>query len=123
LWKIHDVINVSWLKPYKESRKFPREEVALPPAIVFEGQEHFEVERILAMEMRGAKRKRTQWFLVKWQGWPDMYNLWLPKSELTNAKDAIKDFMETRSWRSGIAILSCPISISHPGHLHSASEC
>ena len=95
LWKIHDVINVSWLKPYKESRKFPREEVALPPAIVFEGQEHFEVERILAMEMRGAKRKRTQWFLVKWQGWPDMYNLWLPKSELTNAKDAIKDFMET----------------------------
>ena len=97
LWKIHDVINVSWLKPYKESRKFPREEVALPPAIVFEGQEHFEVERILAMEMRGAKRKRTQWFLVKWQGWPDMYNLWLPKSELTNAKDAIKDFMETKA--------------------------
>lgn len=125
LWRIHPVISVAWIKPYKESLKFPREEVSLPPALVFEGEERFEVERILDMEYRGAKRKRTQWFLVKWTGWPDMYNLWLPKSELQHAKEAVQDFFKQRprSLEGGHAPFPLMLTPSLPLLLHHLLLC
>jgi hypothetical protein len=62
--KIHPVFYVSLLEPYKES-SIPGKSQVLPPSIEIEGQEEFEVSKIL--DSRIIRRKLE--YLVQWQGY------------------------------------------------------
>ena len=37
--------------------------------------------------MKGEKH-----YLVKWEGWPTEYNLWVPLQDMENAQEAIRKF-------------------------------
>jgi hypothetical protein len=61
-----------------------------PPPIIIDGQEEYEVERIIA-----KRRFQDQvQYLVKWAGYPIEEAMWLTKEDMKNASDLIKEFEE-----------------------------
>ena len=85
-FKIHDVINVSRVRPYKPPVE--GQHVTLPEAVEVEGTPEYEVEQVLDSRLKRGKLE----YLVKWSGYTDDYNTWEPESNLDNSKEAINDF-------------------------------
>ena len=85
-FKIHDVINVSWARPYKPPVE--GQHVTPPEAIEVEGTPEYEVEEVLDSWLKWGKLE----YLVKWSGYMNDYNTWEPESNLDNSKEAINDF-------------------------------
>ena len=61
---------------------------AQPPPDLIEGEEEWELEAILDSRIAW----NTLQYRVKWKGWPDSYNEWLPAKELDNARELIAEF-------------------------------
>jgi hypothetical protein len=85
--KIHPVFHASKLIPYQ------RDEIAnrnpgKPGPISVEGQDEFEVEKVLNSRVH---RRKVQ-YLVKWVGYDDSENTWEPARNLTHAWDLVKEF-------------------------------
>ena len=58
---------------------------------MIEGEEEYEIEAIVAHRGQGKRRQ----YLVKWAGYPDSENQWLPTKELTrNAADILNDYQQ-----------------------------
>jgi len=88
--QIHPVFHNSLLKPYKETMAH-RPNFACPPLEIVGGEEgHYEIERILTSHPT-RNWKSTQ-YLVKWKGYPDSENSWLPAKELQSARKLLKQF-------------------------------
>ena len=85
-YKIHNVINVSQLRLYKEPSAGQRV-TPLEPVKV-EGQPEYEVKEVLDSRLKKGKLE----YLIKWSGYTDEYNTWEPVSNLENSKEAIEDF-------------------------------
>ena len=85
-FKIHDVINVSRVQPYKPPVEGQR--VIPLEAVEIEGTPGYEVEQVLDSQLKRGKLE----YLVKWSGYTDDHNTWEPESNLGNSKDAINDF-------------------------------
>ena len=91
--RIHPVINVSQLKPYRDGTgEFPFRPQPIdrpdPEALDAFGQPIHEVERVL--EHRGSGR--TLQYLVLWRGYPVEEATWEPAANLTSAPDAIRAY-------------------------------
>jgi hypothetical protein len=98
--RIHPVFHNSLLKPYVETSAHGPN-FARPPPEIIEGEEgHYKIEEIL-QECPTRNRKSTQ-YLVKWKGYPDSENSWLPAKELTHAKDALRKFKSKHAPKEGI---------------------
>ena len=94
--KIHPVIHVSQLKCYiRNSPYSPNQAKPLPEII--DSKEEYEVEKILD--------KRTKYrhaeYLVKWKGYGNEDNMWLPYWKLDNSADLVKEFEYTLNKRNG----------------------
>jgi hypothetical protein len=76
-WKIHNAFHASLLTRYKETDAHGPNYPGQVPDIV-EGQEEYEVEKILASSYKGRGRKRKLHLLIKWKGYPDAENTWEP---------------------------------------------
>ncbi len=87
-WRIHDVFHASLLNSYHEttvhSPNFTR-----PPPDLIEGEEEFEVERIVAHRKFG-RSKRLQ-YLIKWKGYPESDNTWEPADQV-HAPQLVKHY-------------------------------
>src|SRR6266403_1360160 len=70
-WRIHDVFHTSLLNPYHETNVYGPNFTRPPPDLI-EGEEEFEVERIIAHRTFG-RSKRLQ-YLIKWRGYPESDN-------------------------------------------------
>ena len=83
---IHLVVNVSRLQLYKLQVK--GQKVTLPALVIVEGEEKYEVEKIL--------NKRKMWgrdkFLVWWKGYIAEADTWEGKEKLGNAKELVEEF-------------------------------
>ena len=84
--KIHPVVNVSrvWLyKPQVEGQK------KIPPKpVIIEGEEEFEVEKILNKRMVQGKEK----FLVRWKGYMTEEDTWESRENLENTEELVEEF-------------------------------
>lgn len=80
---VHDVFHVSLLRPHLVGG----DGVAPPEPIVVEGQAEYKIERVIAhRDRRGRQRE----YLVRWVGHDSSEDMWLPESELTNARDILR---------------------------------
>ena len=70
-WLIHDVFHVSQLKPVIG-------DVQRESELLVDGNLEYEIESIL--DMRTVRNTRQ--FLVKWKGYKDYNNTWVPEDEL-----------------------------------------
>jgi hypothetical protein len=52
--------------------------------------EHYEVETVL--QSRLTPNKKGIQYLIKWKGYPDSENSWLPASQMKHAADLVKKF-------------------------------
>jgi hypothetical protein len=97
--RIHPTFHVSKLKPYRDgSAIFPwRNQPSRPsPEILPDGEEAWEVERIIDKRQRKYGRNTRTEYLVHWKGYPDHDRTWEPASSLKHAAQSVREF-ETRA--------------------------
>ncbi len=73
-----------------------------PPPDLIEGEEEFEVKRIVAHRMFGQS-KHLQ-YLIKWKGYPESDNTWEPADQV-HAPDLIKLYQSTAKHQSAIRVM------------------
>jgi len=84
--KIHPVVNVSRVRQYVGQVEGQRKEQPAP--VIIEGEEEWEVERILNKRKVRGKDK----YLVRWKGFTAELDTWEERENLENAKEAIEEF-------------------------------
>lgn len=84
--KMHNVFHVSLLKAYHA--QLPQR----PPPIWEEGEDVFEVERII----RHRTVRRQLQFLVLWKRYPLTDATWEPVRHLLNAKDVVQEYVQEK---------------------------
>ena len=86
--KIHPVVNISRVKPYKECLEGQSTFKPGPVQVTEDREIEFEVESIIDSRWKGRRLE----YLVHWKGYSDEDRTWEPKGNLANASEAIKDF-------------------------------
>ena len=85
-FKIHDVINVLQLRPYKSP--VAGQQSTPPEPVDVEGTAEFEVDKVIDSRLKRGKLE----YLVKWSGYTDDYNTWEPVDNLSNSLEALDEF-------------------------------
>jgi hypothetical protein len=91
-WKIHNMFHAKLLTPYKET-ELHRLNYTWPPPDLVDGEEEFEVEKILDAQQRGQGCKLH--FLVKWKGYLVSDSSW-EQSDNVHAEELVKEFYAQR---------------------------
>src|SRR5258707_12592565 len=110
-WNIHNVFHASLLSPYHEMNAH-RPNYLRPSPDLIEGEEEYEVEKVINHRYTG--RARTLQYLVKWKGYPEVDNTWEPADQVHAPKltktyhrqHPLADKREGASTRLIICILS-----------------
>jgi len=84
--KIHPVVNISRVQLYKPQVEGQKK--ILPKLVIIEGEEEFEVEKILNKRTIRGKEK----FLVRWKGYIVEEDTWESRENLKNAKKLVEEF-------------------------------
>jgi len=84
--KIHPVVNVSRVRLYK--LQIEGQKKTPPKLVIIEGEEEFEVEKILNKRIVWGKDK----FLVQWKGYTAEEDTWENRENLGNAKELVEEF-------------------------------
>ena len=90
--KIHLVVNISRVKPYKECLEGQPTFKPSPVQVTEDREIEFEVESIIDSRWKGHCLE----YLVHWKGYSEEDRTWEPKGNLSNASDAIKDFHRSK---------------------------
>ena len=102
--KLHDVFHVSLLHVYHSDGT-----VQPPPPILIEGDEEFEVDRILDHKDKFVNKTRTtREYLVKWLGYGPEHNTWEPERNLQNCQEALGNY-----WKALAQVKSSHESITY----------
>ena len=92
---IHNAFHVSLLRPNIEDT-FERDPSQVPAVIFDDGQQEFEVEKILSHR---NPRGQVQ-YLVKWKGYHDHENTGQNKKDLKNCPERLQDYEASRRYFS-----------------------
>ena len=86
--RIHPVVNIFRIKPYRD--RLPGQPVSAPgPSNITEDRdEEYEVEYVVDSWYKGKHLE----YLVHWRGWSETDWTWEPLSNLGNAADVVHDF-------------------------------
>lgn len=85
-WRIHPVFHVSLLEPHH--RRAGEDPASHAEPVILESGEEWEVEEIL----NKRKRWRSDWYLVKWKGFPIAESTWVRLEDLENAQDIVNKY-------------------------------
>jgi len=87
-WMIHNVFNKDLLTQCVEP-KFKRQyEEPVPPPIIINKEEEYEVEEV----RKHRKQGRGTQYLIYWKGYGDEHDQWIAESGLPHTKDVIEDY-------------------------------
>jgi hypothetical protein len=90
-WKIHPVVHVSYVVPWRESALFPERAPPPPDPVVLDGEEMFYVEAVRDHEWRPG----GLYYLVKWRGYPEEENTWEPAMTLLEDCEVLPALVES----------------------------
>ena len=88
-FKIHNVINVSHIRPYCPSAA--GQSTIPPEPVIIEGTPEYKVEEITDSRLKHGKLL----FLIKWSSYTDDYNTWEPEANRANSRDIINEFYKS----------------------------
>ena len=91
---IHDVFHVSLLKKYVEDQHNRRN--LRPPPELIDGENQYEVEKIVDKRIKTVKKKQKIEYLVKWKNYPSYENTWEPLENLAHCRESIEEFEHCR---------------------------
>jgi len=92
--RIHPVVNISRVRLYKPQVKGQKK--TLPKLVIIEGEEEFEVEKIINKRTVREKKK----FLVRWKRYTAEEGTWENRENLENAKELVEEF--EKIYREGV---------------------
>lgn len=104
-WSIHNVFHVSCLIPVHLDT-IPRQHQEPPPPVVIKGEEQQEIEWLLKMR-RTAGGVRE--FLMKWLGFGESDNEWVPEYDLDNVREEVECFLKEERTEKFRRKRGCPI--------------
>jgi len=84
--RIYPVVNISRVRLYKP--QIEGQKKTPPKPVIIEGEEEFEVEKIINKRMVRGKEK----FLVRWKGYTVEEDTWENRENLENAKEFVEEF-------------------------------
>ncbi len=94
--RLHPTFHVSKLKRWAQdtSAQFPgrSQDLAPPPPVYHDGEEKWEVEKVIRKRNRKVGRRTVVEYLVLWKGFPEWEKTWEPAGNLKAAKEAVKEF-------------------------------
>jgi hypothetical protein len=85
--KVHLVVHVSLLEPYKESN-IPGRTQLPPPCIEIDNHEEYEVEEVLDLRQRHSRLE----YLVHWCNYDINKHTWEPSINLVNVLQKVQEF-------------------------------
>jgi hypothetical protein len=83
------VIHTNLLTLYKETELHSANFICPPPDLI-EGEEEYEVEKVLDAKHKGKGHKLH--YLIQWQGFPISDSTWEPADHMTHSTNAITEF-------------------------------
>jgi Chromo (CHRromatin Organisation MOdifier) domain len=92
-WKIHNVFHANLITPYKET-ELHRPNFTQPPPDLVDGEDEYEVKKIIDMKHKGKGHKH--YYLVKWKGHPTSNNSWEPRENI-QVEELIREFHKKNS--------------------------
>jgi len=87
---LHPVFHASKLTQYSESIIHGQKATPPPPTLI-QGQEEWEVEKILDSRQRQGKNE----YLVRWKGYTQGDNTWEPEDNLQNAGEKLQEYLQS----------------------------
>ena len=87
-YRIHNTFHVSLLEPYNRRTDNVSPDNFMPPPELVDDEERWEIEEIIGR----TKSKGETWYEVKWLGWNEEYNEWVPAKDLGRAEELTKTF-------------------------------
>ena len=87
-WRIHPVFHINLLMKYNKTPIHGTNYQCPPPELI-DGEEEYEVEKVIASRCFGHRKKLQ--YLVKWKGYPNSDNQWVSKDDIF-ADEAIREF-------------------------------
>jgi hypothetical protein len=109
-WSIHSVFHIDLLTPYRETTMHGPNFTRPAPELI-DGEEEYSMEKILD-SWRFGRRRRLQ-YLVKWEGYPDLDNMWVDKDNVS-ADDKVRDFKASNPESEVHLRQAHIISVPHP---------
>ena len=88
-WTIHDVFHVSLLTPFKETDVHGPAFINPPPNEI-EGEEEYEIEKIL----KHRKRGKGYHYLVHFKGYAHSEDMYLPEKNLRHASELLNEYKQ-----------------------------
>jgi hypothetical protein len=89
-WRIHPVFHNSLISPYHETMAHGPNFTKPPPDIIKGEDDHYEVKTILQSCL--TPNKKGVQYLIKWKGYPDAENSWVPSSGMKQATTLVNHF-------------------------------
>jgi hypothetical protein len=86
--RIHPVFHVSLLSPYRANTIPGRQQAPAPPPIVIDGNDEWELEKILDSRIHYRKLQ----YYVDWKGYTPAERTWEPADCLANAPELVKEY-------------------------------
>src|SRR5258707_719267 len=108
---IHPVVSISSICPYMPDDIAEHPQPLQPGPIIINDQEEYEVEEILDSRFRWGKL----WYLVKFIGWSNSDNMWLPHTEV-HAPAVVKEFHLQHPDAPHTSPTSNLTTLHHPQH-------
>ena len=87
--RIHPVFHASLLMKFRENETHGKSHT-LPPPDEIEGEEEWEVEKIMSHKGNG----KTARYLIRWKGYAAADDTWEPLSNINNAKEELEKYKE-----------------------------
>jgi hypothetical protein len=95
---LHDVFHFSYLKHYKDDSSTLHAPVASVPDAAGKSGEVFEVASVANFSQSRPREDtgvKAPHYLVRWVGYDDSYNTWLPVDELDGCLEKVADYLFT----------------------------